>query len=386
MLEETCVEGEALGAESHLMEPLAELGLTVIEAPSSPNVEAIANKVEQEVLAEMKPAKAPKGQHIFNADKIQPEAIRWKSLVAQGRLEEADKLMEEIIPQCKNLFSRFAQYEKFDTNVELNSLINEAMLRVPHWIHYWKPDTSPLFTYISVCSKRLFGGMAKKESDYRGRYFASGDNLEKFCGSEDHEVEKHDAAKELKDRLSDITSRWRCKQSNDAIRMYIDVLVSGDKINKKALQRAASYAYGISPQLAKFYYTWTLVAMRDIMYDKLRIKYTDQDLFRLSHSYTFLPDILTVITWQQMIKIMGLFGGQRIKIPTLDSITSTKKEVELYRELDKVQTPEEFGKIAKKHGFTDKSAQKVYDKMTNVLNQAHDSEHSLYDVEEGDEE
>ena len=339
----------------------------------------VAVSLPGEDKGKKKKDKPKSGQHIFNNDRVEIEARRWKALVAEGRTEEADKLIEEIIPQCKNLFSRFAQFEKFDDKVELGSLINEAMIKVPHWINYWDPVKGTLFTYMSVCSKRLWVGLSKKESEYKGRYYATGDNLEKFAGMEDHEVAKHDSAKELRDRLNDITVRWASKQSKGAIKMYIDVLISGDYINKKYLQRTASYAYCISPELAKFYYSWTLVAMRDIMYDKLRVNYTDQDLFRLGHSYSFLPDLLTVISWQQMVKVMALFGGHRVKIPTLESLQKTRKEFSLHRDLDNAQTPEEFTRNARKHGFTERSAHEVYERMSATLNHEHDTEHGLFE-------
>ena len=293
-------------------------------------------------------------------------------------MEEADRLLDHIIPQCEALYSRLAQYEKFDSTVDLGSLINEAMVKTSHWITYWQLEKGPLFSYLSVCAKRLFVGLAKRESDYKGRYYATGDNLEKFVGSEDHEVQRHDAAAELRKRLLTLTGRWASAQCIGVIKMYIDVLVSGDKIKKKELQRAGSYAYGISPELAKFYFSWTLVAMRDLMYDKLRMSYTDQDMFRLQHTHTFLPDMLTVITWDQMVKLMGLFGGQRIKIPTLESIIEARRELAVYHSLEHVQTPEEFSQVAKKHGYTDRSAQEVFDRLSPVLNNDNDGEYHIF--------
>ena len=47
------------------------------------------------------------------------------------------------------------------------------------------------------CAKNAFRSELVKVNQYRKRYHVTSDNLEKFYGVEDHEVDKHDVAKEV---------------------------------------------------------------------------------------------------------------------------------------------------------------------------------------------
>jgi hypothetical protein len=49
------------------------------------------------------------------------------------------------------------------------------------------------------------------------------------------------------------------------------------------------------------------------MYDKIHIPFTEEDLFRAGESYTHLPGMMDIVSWEQMQKIIAVFGGMRIK-------------------------------------------------------------------------
>jgi hypothetical protein len=331
--------------------------------------------------AERVPKENIKGEHIFPATIVEPLAIKWKELVAAQRHAEASAVLEDIVIKSSQMFARLAQYEGFHHTVELESLVLSAQARVATWLLYWDPLKGKLFSWLSKCAKHVFLSEVVRMSHYRKRYFPTSDNLEKFAGSEDHAVDTHEAVESVRDVLRELQSRWGDRQALGCIQFHVACIVENPKGNKKAVIRAGAYASGLSFDLSKFFYNWALYALRDAMYEKMNLPYTDQDLFRLQNSFTYLPDMLTVITWEQMLKLIALLGGLRVKFPTLAQLEQSRVDYNLFRKLEKGgHDPESTARVAKQAQVSAPSAQEIYERLTSELHDDRSGEFSLYET------
>lgn len=233
---------------------------------------------------------------------------------------------------------------------------------------------------VHNCAKHVFLSEVARASQHKKRYYATGDNLEKFVGSEDHGVAKNEAAGAMREMLIDLSCRWGDEQSISCIRYHIECVISSAKINKKAVILGGAYASGLTPELSKFFYNWALFALRDAMFDKLNLPYSEEDLFRLGQSYTFLPDLLTIITWKQMLKMIALMGGQRLKIPTIAQVDKFREDYKTYLEIQRTGVdPESIAKAAKARKINPLPAEEIYRKMTMETNSDRAGDYSLYD-------
>jgi len=327
-----------------------------------------------------KPKEAPKGEHIFPATIVEPLAVKWKQLVADQKHAEAAVVLEDIVIKSSQMFARLAQYEGFHHTVDLESLVLAAQARVATWLLYWDPAKGKLFSWLSKCAKHVFLSEVVRTSHYRRRYYPTSDNLEKFVGAEDHAVVTHEAVEAVKDILRELSCRWGDEQAVCCIRFHVACIVENPKGNKKAAIRAGAYAAGLSFDLSKFFYNWALFALRDAMYEKMNLPYSEQDLFRLNHSFTFLPDLLTIIKWEQLLKIIALLGGVRIKIPTLAQLEQSKVEYKLFRQLERGNhTPDDVAKTAKESHVSAPSAQEVYERLAHELHDDRSTDNPLYE-------
>ena len=232
---------------------------------------------------------------------------------------------------------------------------------------------------VHNCAKNAFRCEVAKVNQYRKRFHVTGDDLEKFYGFDDHEVNKHDAAADFRSKLKNITARWGDPQEIGAIHYLIECIVADDHDKNQAITGAA-YAWGISIEMSKFFYTWALVAMRNEFYEKSYVRFSEQDLFRYSQSYTYLPDMADIVGWDNMKKLIGVFGGMRIKFPTTEQLAIVKKKYELYREIEASdKDPDTVASIGKKSGTAPKTAQEVYNEMHSVLHPHRAGEHGIYD-------
>jgi hypothetical protein len=329
--------------------------------------------------------KPPLGEHIFPATKLTELALRWKELTAKGRHKEAMPILEEIVVESTAMFERLAQFEDFHRTVELPVLISAAQEKVVNWLLYWKPKKGKLFSWFSKCAKNAFRSEVAKTVQFRRRVHVTSDNLEKFYGFEEHEVDRHDAYEALNQKLKQLTCRWGDPQEIGALR-YLIACVLEENHSRNASIRAAAYAYGLSLEQAKFFYNWALVALRNELYQQAYVPLTEQDLFVQAYSYTLLPDLLNIITWDQLKKIIAVFGGKRLKIPTLAQLAQIKEDYETFRDIERSNLdPDSIAAIAKKRKRSVRTAQEAYEQMVSILDPKRAGEFYIYDDEHDDE-
>jgi hypothetical protein len=329
----------------------------------------------------------PAGEHIFHASKLGPLAMRWKELNASGRHEEAMEVLEEIIVESTPMFERLAQHEDYHLAVDLKVLVAAAQEKVVRWLLHWDPAKGRLFTWMSTCAKNAFRSEVAKTSQYRNRFYSTDEMPEKVFGTCDSTVDKHDVAAEVRSRIHAISSRWGSPQELGTLKYIISCLeeIQDGVHDRLAIIRGASYAYGLRQEYVRFFYTWAVTEIRGVLYERARIPLTEQDLFNASFSYTLLPDLLNnIMTWGQMRKMIALYGGMRLKIPTIAQLEKQRENYKITREIESSDMdPESVGKIARRHGKTQKSAQEIFEEMTVDLNPDRTGEYAIYDHDHG---
>jgi hypothetical protein len=330
--------------------------------------------------ARRKKSEGPDREHIFPATIVTDLVLQWKQAIEDGRDRESQYLLEDIIKKSEQMFRRFAQYEGFHHTVDLDSLVHKANSMMPKWLTYWKPKKGKLFSWLGKCAKNAFLAEVVKTSQYNKRYFSTDDSLEKFIGTEDHEVHRREVAKNHIERLKQLTSRWADDQIVECIRYHIISISENPEINKRILMLSGSYASGLSIDMSKWCYYWSLVSLRDAMYERVIPGYTDQDLFRMQHSYTYLPDLLNIITWKQMLQIVAVMGGMRMKVPTLTQIQETKTRYNIQRRMVRSDLdPDSVAAIAKESGVSQFTAQEIFEQMSQMLDGKNGGEVPIFD-------
>jgi hypothetical protein len=319
------------------------------------------------------------GEHIFNATRLTPLAIEWQKCNANGEHEKAMDLLEEIVKGSTVMFERFAQYEGFDSSVDLDTLVLAAQEKIVKWLLAWRPEKGRLFSWFSKCAKNVFKGEVVRANTYRTRIHSTGDSLEKYHGAEDHGAFQEEDEVNVKKQFLHLTTRWGSKQEIGAIRFLLESVLLEDHDKRRAIL-GASYAYGLSLDQSKFFYNWVLFAMRESAYGRARVPFTEQDLVRHAHSYTHIPDLLEIISWDQFKKLVMTLGGQRLKIPTSAQLSRLKENYSIYEELEASdKDPAAVEAIARRRGRTTKSAQEVWDEMSRIVRPDRSGEYEIFE-------
>ena len=341
----------------------------------------------------------PRGQHIFHADKIEPLAKLWQQLNVTDK-DRATEVLEQIINLSTPMFERFAQFEEFDTTVPLPQLVAAAQEKVVGWLLQWDPNKGRLFSWFTKCAKNAFRGEISRVRVFRERFYTTDQSLEPFFKSEDHAVDQHDSAADVQQRIEGITSRWGSAQELGTIRYILECMADGSH-SKDMVIRGASFTWGLSSDMVRFFYTWCMVALRNAMLDKISVPVTEQDVFRFNFSYTLLPDWLNLVPWEKaehvcpkcrtrmtcssasLKEIFAVFGGTRQKFPTLAELAEAHESFRIANEIcASDMDPDSVGAVMEKHGRQKRTAEQIFKDMTRY-DQHIAGEFSVYDDPQG---
>lgn len=285
------------------------------------------------------------------------------------------------------MFERLAQHEEYNNTVDLGILVSAAQEKVVKWLIKWEPKKGRLFSWFSKCAKHAFLSELVKANQYRRRYHVTGDNLEKYYGMEDHTSDQRDMSGEFERKFKDLFCRWGSKQEIGAIRYLVECLCHDfDNHDKHAAIKGAAYAWGITVELAKFFYQWVLVALRDIHYEKIRVPFTEEDILRHALSYTNFVDMYDYMTHDQIKHLIATRGGQRIKIPTIAQLTKLKEDYQMFEEVMVSDLdPDAVAEVAKKHKKSPRSAQEAYLSMVEATKPKRSGEYEVFGDENGND-
>lgn len=294
-------------------------------------------------------------------------------------------VLEQIVCHSTAMFERLAQYEDFHYTVDLPILVSAAQEKVIKWLIKWQPKKGRLFSWFSKCAKNAFRSELVKVNQYRRRYHVTSESLEKFYGAEDHEIDKHDLAEDVRQRLSRITCRWGDPQELGAIRFILECLVDDDR-DKQAAIRTTAYAFGISFDLAKIFYNWCVVELRHAFYDKMYIPLTEQDLFLIGQTYEPVAGFLDLMPFEEcptchasLKKLLVHYQGMRVKFPTLNYIAKQRENHRLFRAIDQSdQDPDSVAEVARRFKRSPRSAQEIFNQMAAELDPKRTGEYDVY--------
>lgn len=320
-------------------------------------------------------------EHIFPATQLTTLALRWKELVKDNRHEEALAVLNDIIVGSTPMFERFAQHEGYHRTVPLDALVAAAQEKVVRWLIHWRPKKGRLFTWFSKCAKNAFRSEVAKTMARRKKLHTFDETPEKLIGSIDPTADLHAVAIETHKKIRDITSRWGTPRELGALKY---VLLSFEEVqdsphDKQAVIRGIQFAYCLTHDQAKFFYNWAIIAIRNVMYDRVFMPFTEQDLLRAKFSHTLIPDLLDIMPWETVKKFIAIFGGQRLRIPTLTQIVRLKEMSIIAREIENSDMdPDSITKIARSHSRTERTAQELFEEMIQLTDPHLSGEYEIF--------
>ena len=76
-------------------------------------------------------------------------------------------------------------------------------------------------------------------------------------------------------------------------------------------------------------------AMRDAMWDRIHIPFTEEDIVRHKETHSHLVDLLDIMGWPAFKRMIATLGGTRIKLPTMAQMAGWHEEYMIYCEINR---------------------------------------------------
>jgi len=272
----------------------------------------------------------------------------------------------------------------------------------PDWKWKYNIEVDGPNTYIAEgivvhnCAKNAFRSELSKVNQYRRHFHASGENLEKFYGEVDYQKYKDEATQEVRNNLKDLTVRWGAEQEIGCVRFIVESITEekppgvdeeeSATETRERITRSAAYAWCVSPDMAKFFYSWAVYALRDSMYKRAYIPFTEEDVLRHAETYTHLPDLMDIIGWDKFKRVIATLGGTRLKLPTMQQLGKLHENYRLAHAIqEEGDDPETVERVGKRFNRSQKTAQQVYVEVSEMIDHRRCGEHSLFSDDDSSE-
>jgi len=124
--------------------------------------------------------------------------------------------------------------------------------------------------------------------------------------------------------------------------------------------------------------------MRDQMYRRIRVPFTEEDLVRAAYSYTHFVNLFdmpnTPFTWKVHGKYLcAVYGGMRLKIPTIAQLSALVEAKQIFDEVEAGdKDPDSVAEVGERHGKNARTAQDLYHEMVEVLDPRRSGEYEVY--------
>lgn len=80
---------------------------------------------------------------------------------------------------------------------------------------------------------------------------------------------------------------------------------------------------------------------------------------------TLLPEIYEVLSYDEMARFLYVFGGTTIRVPTVEEIIRTYKEIDIYNHLS--NGTDTLQNLATKHDLSEDRVQQLFEKIEKQL-------------------
>ncbi len=248
----------------------------------------------------------------------------------------------EICRYTKNLMDSIILGSKFNRHVSFHDLCSHLFLQVERWIDRWIPGQGTIYSYFSICIKHGCCSFVSREATLRQRQVLTGDIPLETVGAS--YVMDFSGEGDLVDRIRrEVHVRWHDPDIQDAVRYVVEeILMNGGIRQRKILLRTMEYAFDLGihteaslgrqepVEVAKFLVDWTSMAVRQIWLDHRTAPITSFDIIRLQSRFSFLPDLVNCIGLENTSKVMSVFSGVSLRLPTIAAWDKTKQLANAY--------------------------------------------------------
>jgi Mor family transcriptional regulator len=307
---------------------------------------------------ESKKGRKKSNNPIFDEDKIKVIVDDYLSDPCiekyQNIILECDALMEYAISEFN--LRDFATIEKSD-------LKGELVIKLAQILNNFKKSRGKLFSYLLVCFKNYLNSYLTKATTRKmarlpdGIDFEEEDSYSDFCG---YNIEYKE---NFSDRIKNIPIRNIEYESIQCFQFLKKAWINGDLNKKSECIESISLLFDFSKEKSEFLYNCFMASVRSVYYDSYLDEISYLNLCNLSKHETMLYELSSVFDDKTIEKLIAVFGGMSLNIPSVEDLKQLNKELRIFKEVTMENSIENQEKVCKKYSISRSKLEKIVEKM-----------------------
>ena len=256
---------------------------------------------------------------------------------------------------------------KFHVYAPVEDLVNDCIAKLPELLVKYNPRKN-CFTFLSVSFKRflikhtakmkLRAATQKTMSSIRPPSSAEDDAYASptseytdgiLADTDPGELRESEKG-ELRSALEQLTVRYFDEESHKILLYYIDTLTEGSFVsNKVRVSRTAAFMFDASMSKTQFLFDYLHVRLRQAMLDHYVSHIRPLNFLSLPSSLSLVPELVEAIGEDNTMKVIAIFGGIRMLLPTLEDVETLRRELEIYNRIDADSSRENLDRLCRQY-------------------------------------
>lgn len=323
-------------------------------------------------------------KNVFDNEHVERLTVEWKK-------SRDINTYQSICNGCLNLIEAIVRSNGFYRQVPFSDIRNEMFVTLQGYLEKWDPTRgNKLYSYLSSCIFHSCISFVKSDSNIKKRCVSTDAPLDSLGNENDvsytHIEYTSEDIKYLREKTEQMCCRWKEPIIKESLRFIVEAILQNRSHLRKEILKSLSFGYQLPINTSKFLLDWAIASTRMQLIEMHETPLGDIDAMRSSQKFSFIPDMINLIGFKNVTKLIGVFNGMTIKFPTLQGVRKCLAVKELINSKD--YTPDNIAAIAKKLGVTQEKVQEAFE--TSSMNIANglleDSPLFGHDEDESDED
>lgn len=320
-------------------------------------------------------------QKIFDNELVETLVIEWK------RTKDG-AIYQRVCKETTNLIDAIIRSNGFYRQMDFNDIRNNVFVELISFIDKWDPGRgTKLYSYLSTCIRNACISTVRTDAENKKRHVYTDVSLDTL-GDSDNVSMSHNYSTDEVDFIRSKAHMLECRWKEPIIRAGIQYLVechlSGRNHRKREIIRSLCLGYKMPQATSKFLFDWTTTSLRAELLSMYDSPLGDVDLLRLAEKFSHLPDMINLIGYPAVKKLLAVFSGVQIRFPSLPHI---KKLLAARAAINsRARTPDEMMAVSNAYKLPVEKIEETIDTVSRniVSGLLHDT--PLYGEEEEDED
>lgn len=324
-------------------------------------------------------------KNVFDNELVEKLTVEWKK-------SRDVNTYQSICNGCLNLIEAIVRSNGFYRQVPYSDIRNEMFVTLHVYLEKWDATKGhKLYSYLSSCIYNACISFVKSESNVKKRMCFTDTPLDSLGHESDvsytHNEYTAEDIKYLREKVEQMSCRWKEPVIRESLRFIVEAILQNRAHLRKGILKSLSFGYNLPINTSKFLLDWAIASTRMQLIEMHESPLGDIDVIRSSQKYSFVPDMINLIGFQNVKKLIGVFNGMTIKFPTLQGVRKCLAVKEVINSKD--YTPDNIAAVGKALGLAKEKVQEAFEESSiNIANGLLD-DHPLFDEEDdtdGEEE